>query len=45
MKQPTGFDDESGKVCKLKRAIYELKQAENAWNKEWNKVMEDLGYR
>ena len=45
MKQLTRFDDGSGKVCKLKRAIYGLKQAGNAWNKEWNKAMEDLGYR
>ena len=45
MKQSTGFDDGSGQVCKFKRAIYGLKQAENAWNKEWNRAMEDLGYR
>ena len=30
MKQLTGFDHGSGKVCKLKRAIYGLKQAGKA---------------
>ncbi|GJP50670.1 hypothetical protein CLOM_g9807 [Closterium sp. NIES-68] len=31
MKQPEGLDDGSGRVCRLKKAIYGLKQALRAW--------------
>ncbi len=27
LKQPEGFDDNSGKVCKLNKALYRLKQS------------------
>ncbi|KFD66793.1 LOW QUALITY PROTEIN: hypothetical protein M514_20937, partial [Trichuris suis] len=32
MKQPEGFDDGSGRVCKLQRSLYGLKQAPRCWN-------------
>ncbi|CAK1584992.1 unnamed protein product [Parnassius mnemosyne] len=32
MKQPEGFDDGSGKVCKLDKTLYGLKQAPSMWN-------------
>lgn len=32
MKQPEGFDDGSGKVCKLDKSLYGLKQAPRMWN-------------
>src|SRR5579859_4810537 len=44
MKQPAGFNDGSGKVCRLQRAIYGLKQAGNVWNQEFNNTMKELGY-
>ena len=31
MKQPDGFDDGSGRVCHLRKAIYGLKQASRVW--------------
>jgi len=33
MKQPPGFiaQEESGKVCRLKKSLYELKQSLRAW--------------
>lgn len=32
MNQPEGFDDGSGKVCKLDKSLYGLKQAPKMWN-------------
>lgn len=32
MKQSEGFDDGSGKVCKLLKSLYGLKQAPRQWN-------------
>ncbi|CAI7733971.1 unnamed protein product [Closterium sp. NIES-54] len=39
MLQPEGLDDESGRVCRLKKAIYGLKQAPRAW---YHKLEETL---
>jgi hypothetical protein len=45
MRQPPGFEDRTGRVCKLKRSIYGLKQAGNAWNKELNSALLDLRFQ
>ncbi|KAL6418587.1 hypothetical protein ACFW04_011989 [Cataglyphis niger] len=39
MKQPKGFNDALEKVCKLKRALYELKQSARSWNKKFVEVL------
>lgn len=39
MRQPEGFDDDSGKVCRLKRALYGLKQSSRVWNDKLNDVL------
>ncbi|CAI7854124.1 unnamed protein product [Closterium sp. NIES-54] len=39
MLQPEGFDDGSGRVCRLKKAIYSLKQALRTW---YHKLEETL---
>ncbi|CAI7868975.1 unnamed protein product [Closterium sp. NIES-53] len=39
MMQPEGLDDGSGRVCRLKKAIYGLKQAPGAW---YHKLEETL---
>jgi hypothetical protein len=46
MKQPEGYikPGEEDLVCKLKRAIYGLKQASRAWNRKLDKALRDLGY-
>ncbi|RXW15700.1 hypothetical protein EST38_g10156 [Candolleomyces aberdarensis] len=44
MKQPPGFDDKSGQVCRLHRLLYGLKQAGNVWNKEFNATMKEIGF-
>lgn len=38
MMQPEGFNDGSGKVCRLKKSLYGLKQA-SCWNKKSNSIL------
>lgn len=44
MQQPTGFDDNSGKVCKLKKSLYGLKQASRCWNIKFKSFIEKFGF-
>ena len=45
MTQPKGFDDGSGRVCKLKRCIYGLKQAPRCWNKKFSNLLRKQGLK
>ncbi|GFW87114.1 retrovirus-related Pol polyprotein from transposon TNT 1-94 [Trichonephila clavipes] len=45
MKQPEGFKDGSGRVCKLKRSLYGLKQSPRCWNKCFGQFLTDLGFK
>ncbi|CAI7864892.1 unnamed protein product [Closterium sp. NIES-54] len=45
MKQPEGYDDGSGRVCKLNKAIYGLKQAPRCWYARLVEALEALGYK
>ena len=42
LKQPEGYDDNSGRVCKLKRSLYGLRQAPLQWNKKISGVLRQL---
>ena len=44
MMQPEGFVDPSnaGKICKLRRSIYGLKQASRSWNIRFDEVVKGL---
>src|SRR3954467_2451541 len=44
--QPEGFvsPEDAGKVCKLKRAIYGLKQASRSWNKHFDEVVKGFKF-
>ena len=44
MRQPEGFNDESGRVCRLIRPLYGLKQSGNVWNEEFTTTMKSLGF-
>lgn len=43
IEQPKGFDDRSGRVCKLNKSLYGLKQAPRAWNATLDKVLKHFG--
>lgn len=45
MEQPVGYDDGSGRVCKLRKAIYGLKQASRCWNQELNDALINIGFK
>lgn len=45
MKQPEGFNDGSGKVCKLNKSLYGLKQAPRCWNKRFVSFIEKQGMK
>ncbi|KAK9008737.1 hypothetical protein V6N11_075620 [Hibiscus sabdariffa] len=46
MTQPEGFvtPENAGKVCKLLRSIYGLKQASRRWNLRFNEAIQEFGF-
>ena len=46
MVQPEGFVDPAnvGKICKLQRSIYGLKQASRSWNRRFDEVVKEFGF-
>lgn len=45
MQQPIGFNDDSGNVCRLNKAIYGLRQAGRQWNKKLDAFLLQIGYK
>ena len=45
MLQPQGFDDGSGRVCQLKKSLYDLKQSPTCWNNRFHAFMINNGFR
>ncbi|QRV77015.1 Retrovirus-related Pol polyprotein from transposon TNT 1-94 [Ceratobasidium sp. AG-Ba] len=44
MEPIAGFDDGSGRVLRLRRSLYGLRQAGYVWNKTFNEILIKLGY-
>ncbi|CAI7843228.1 unnamed protein product [Closterium sp. NIES-53] len=44
MRQPPGFDDGSGRVCRLRKSIYGLKQAPRQWYLKFDEALMDFGF-
>ena len=46
MMQPEGFVDptNAGKICKLQKSIYGLKQANRSWNIRFDEVVQGFGF-
>lgn len=44
MNQPIGYDDNSGKVCKLKKSLYGLKQAPKNWNTKFSNFLTSIDF-
>ncbi len=45
MDQPQGYDDGSGRVCRLKKSLYGLKQSPRCWNYALHNHLVNSGYR
>jgi hypothetical protein len=44
MKQPEGFEDGTGRVCRLVKTLYGLKQSGQEWNSELNAKLLTFGF-
>ncbi len=44
MRQPPGYDDGSGRVCRLYKTLYGLKQSGREWNREFDRKLTSIGF-
>lgn len=43
--QPEGFDDRTGRVCRLNKALYGLKQSPRVWYQTLSEFLTDAGFK
>ena len=44
MVQPPGFEDETGRVCRLRKTLYGLKQSGREWNRKLHELLTSNGF-
>jgi hypothetical protein len=44
MEQPPGFDDGSGRKCRLRKTLYGLKQSGKEWNRKLHGILTKHGF-
>lgn len=44
MRQPEGFDDGSGRVCRLFKTLYGLRQSGREWSKDFQNKIQSIGF-
>ncbi len=45
MNQPEGLDDKTGRVCRLRRSLYGLKQSPRCWNQALHERLLKIGFQ
>lgn len=45
VKQPMGYDDKSGKICKLSKALYGLRESSRVWYECFDEYIKKLGFQ
>ena len=45
MQQPEGYDDGTGRICRLKRSLYGLKQSTRCWNRCFTKFLKKFNLK
>lgn len=45
LEQPEGFNDGTGRVCRLKKSLYGLKQSPRCWNKRFMQFIKKVGLK
>jgi hypothetical protein len=45
MRQPEGYEDQTGRVCELIKTLYSLKQSGREWNNQFNEKLTNFGFQ